>query len=69
MNSQAPSWSPLLAGVTQGSIFKLLFFLIYINDLSNNLSSNAKLFADHTSIFSIVHDINSPTKQLTDDLK
>ena len=27
-----------------------------MNDLSNNLTSNAKLFADDTSLFSVVHD-------------
>ena len=46
-----------------------LFFLIYINDLGNNLSSTVKLFADDTSIFSIVHDIDLSSKQLNDDLK
>ena len=68
LNGQAPLWSPILAGVPQGSILGPLFFLIYINDLSHNLSSTAKLFPDDTSIFSIVHDIDSSTKQLNDDL-
>ena len=40
-----------------------------MNDLSNNLSSTAKQFADDTSIFSIVHDIEVSSKQLNDDLK
>ena len=52
------SWSPILAGVPPGSILGPLFFLIYINDLSNNLSSTVKLFAEDASIFSIVHDID-----------
>ena len=69
LNGQASSWSPVLAGVPQGSILGPLFFLIYINDLSHNLSSTVKLFADDTSVFSIVHDIDSSTKQLNDDLK
>ena len=69
LNGQASSWSPVLGGVPQGSILGQLFFLIYINDLSHNLSSTAKIFADDTSVFSIVHDINSSTKQLNDDLK
>ena len=69
MNGQTSSWSPILAGVPQGSILGPLFFLIYINDLGNNLSSTVKLFADDTSIFSTVHDIDLSSKQLNDDPK
>ena len=46
-----------------------LLFLIYINDLSDNLSSNPKLFADDTSHFSILHDINQSGINLNDDLE
>ena len=54
---------------SQGSILDPLLFLIYINDLSDNLTSNAKLFADYTSLFSVVHDVNISAKELNDDLK
>ena len=69
LNGQTSSWSPILTGKPQGSILGPLLFLIYINNLGNNLSSTVKLFADDTSIFSIVHDIDLSCKQLNDDLK
>ena len=36
-----------------------LFFLTYIDDLSNGLKSNPVLFADDTSLFSVTHDVDS----------
>ena len=68
LNGQPSRWLPIIAGVPQGSILGPLFILIYINDLSKNLSSIAKLFADDISIFSVVHDVDLSTKQLNDNL-
>ena len=58
LNTQSSSWSPVLGGMLQRSILGPLLFLVYINDLSKYLSSTAKVFADYTSIFSVVHDIS-----------
>ena len=41
---------------------------IYINYLSNGLKSNVKLFADDTSLFSVVHNITDSTNLLNSDL-
>ena len=46
-----------------------LFFLIFINDLSGNLISNPKLFANDTSLFSVLQDITLSANNLNDDLK
>ena len=53
---QISEWLPVKAGVPQGSILGPLFFLIYINDLSVDIISTVKLFADDTSLFSNIHD-------------
>ena len=54
LNGQTSSWRLVLAGVPHDSILGPLLFLIYINDLPNELKSSAKLFADDTSLFTIV---------------
>ena len=69
LNGQNSSWANVHAGVPQGSILGPLIFLIYISDLSDNLTSNAKLFADDTSLFLAVHDVSASAKELNDDLK
>ena len=53
----------------QCSILGPLFFLIiYINDLTDGTSSIAKLFADDTSLFSVVQNKNNSASQLNNDL-
>ena len=69
LNDHVSTWTSVNVGVLQGSILGPLLFLIYINDLSDNLSSNVKLFADDTSLFSVIHDINVSAGELNGDLK
>ena len=42
--------------------------MIYINDLCDDLTTNVKLFADDTSLFSIVHNMNTSATNLNNDL-
>ena len=69
LNGQVSTSTSVNTGFPQGSILGLLLFLNNINDLSNNLSSSVKLFADDTSLFSVIHDINVCTGELNEDLK
>ena len=68
LNGQNSLWANVEAGVPQDSILGPLLFLIYINDLTDNLSTNVKLFADDTSLFSVVHDITTSSCDLNCDL-
>ena len=68
LNGQTWSLRPILAGVRQGSILGPFLLLIYLNDLPNKLKSNANLFADDTSLFTIVKDENENANLLNNDL-
>ena len=69
LDGQYSSWPNIKNGVPQGSLPGPLLFLIYINDLSENLASNPKLFADDTSLFSVVKNVNASNIDLNNDLK
>ena len=69
LNGKSSSWSSITPGVPQGSVLDPLFFLIYINDLVDNISSEAKLFADDTSLFTVVYDFDIAANKLNRDLE
>ena len=69
LNGQVSTWENINAGVTQGSILDPLLFLIYINELTEGLSTNVKLLTDDTSLFSVVHDTQTSVNDLNKDLK
>ena len=69
LNGENSSWKGITSGVPQGSILRHLLFLIYINDLRDGFSSNCKLFADDTFLFSVVHDVTISSSELTSDLE
>ena len=69
LNGQTSEWRIIKAGVPQGSILGPLLFLIYVNDIPDNLTSNVKLFADDVSLFSIVKDPIRSGAELNNDLK
>ena len=68
LNGQTSNWKNILAGVPQGSILGPLFFLIFINDIPEGIQSNLKIFADDTSIFSVMKDRISASVTLNKDM-
>ena len=68
LNDQLSSWSNIETGVLQESIFGPLLFLIYINDLSGGLTTNAKLFADDVPLFCVANNINLLATNFNNDL-
>ena len=68
LNGQNSSWADIKAGFPQGSILRPPFSLLYINDLTENLNSNPKLFTDDTSLFPIVNNVAQPNSQSNSDL-
>ena len=45
------------------------FFLVYINDLLDNLPSILKLFADGASLYSVINNSNISENELNKDLQ
>ena len=67
LDGQFSDWVSIESGVPQGSILGPLLFLVYINDLIEEVDSNIKVFADDTFIYRQA-DQNS-TEVLSNDLE
>ena len=69
LSGQNSHWGDISAGVPQGSILGPLFFLVYINDLAADVRCNVKLFADDTSLFTVVENSNTAASDMNHDLE
>ena len=57
LNGQESRTTKVSSGVPQGSVLGPLLFIIYINDMPNNIASNIKLYADDALLYRTIHSV------------
>ena len=60
-------WSRVTSGTPQGTVLGPLLFLLYINGITECISSTVKLFADDTKIYREISDPMTDCQILQDD--
>ena len=61
-------WVAIASCVSQVSILGPLLFLIFINDIVEDIQSHIRLFADDTRLYLIVNETYVAAMQLNSDL-
>ena len=66
VNGCESSERPVLSGIPQGSVLGPMLFVLYINDLPDNVVGDAFsfLFADDTKLFSVINNVDDCFKLL-----
>ena len=67
LRNGASSWRDVISGVPQGTILGPMFFLLFVNDMPDVVSSTAKMSADYTKLYRNIYSTND-CKVLQEDL-
>ena len=58
LNVTSSHWTQMKSGIPQGLVLGALLFILYINDLPDDVTCGIKLFTDDTKIYFIVKDVS-----------
>ena len=62
VNGADSSWSQVTSGIPQGSVLGPLLFLLFINDMPDDIMSSIKIFPDDTTVYK---DVQTEEDMLT----
>ena len=66
VNGVKSDWAPVLSGVPQGTVLGPLLFSLYINDISSDIESEIRLFADDYVCYREIKDEEDTMKLQSD---
>ena len=62
VNGETSGWAPVLSGVPQGNVLGPLLFFLYINDISTDINSEIRLFADDCVCYREIREADDSLK-------
>ena len=68
VNDETSEWALVLSGVPQGTVLGPLLFSLYINDISTDIDSEIRLFADDCVCYREIRDTDDSLKPFQKDI-